>query len=534
MRDFRIGRTCLLVMASSLVLAGVQAQAQSAPSSITWPPEQLLPSFALPAASLEYLDLEKVRDDERNLFASLQGLVNREKPRIYLTSGNSDEGKLTWLRDAKLSYKQVADPYTLLSKYKSSVRGLVVYDPGQPATVNLATTLAGLSDLLVVSPTLAKKLTAAPYSLPIREDLRGAYRSSLQVYQALYDKFWSGTTHRTLVGLDPATSGYVRDYAVANRAAVVWLDARNEAENTLLRRFLADMPASAPYLGWFPNPEGGGEQVAVNQLSSFGLGAVASNYSENLTVFAGQARAIKVKAAPAKPALENKIYVTLMISEGDNLQYDQHYMRKLWSDPARGQLPIGWTVSPLLLDAAPALLNFYYASATDNDTLISGPSGAGYAYPNTMPLNKLETYTQKTNTYLGETGLKVITLWQNLSGVPSDEVGAAYARNGSNLLGISNQIASGVRWYGDLANFGLSNAYASSEYELVTAVRIGAAGFDGTAPRFVGIQAIAWKTSPTMLASVWKNYSIDPRYVLVRPDHFFQLVGEARKSALNP
>jgi len=522
------------MMASSLVTLGVQARAQSHTPSISWPAEQLLPSFAAPAATLEYLDLEKVRDDERNLFVSLQGLVNRETPRIYVTSGNSDEGKTTWLRDAKLAYRQVADPYTLLSKFKSSARGLVVYDPGQPATLNLATTLAGLSDLLVVSPTLAKKLTAAPYNLPIREDLRGAYRSSLQVYQALYDKFWSRTTHRTLVGLDPATSGYVRDYAVANRAAVVWLDARNETENALLRRFLADMPASAPYMGWFPNPEGGGEQVAVNQLSSFGLSALASNYSENLTVFSGQARAIKVKAAPAKPALENKIYVTLIISEGDNLQYDQHYMRRLWNDPRRGQLPIGWTVSPLLRDAAPAILNYYYASATDHDNLISGPSGAGYAYPNTMPLGKLETYSQKTNDYLGATGLQVITLWQNLSGVPSDEVGAAYARNGSNILGISNQIASGVRWYGDLANFGLNNSYASSEYELATAVRIGAAGFDGTAPRFVGIQAIAWKTSPTLLYSMWQTYSSDPKYVLVRPDHFFQLIREARQPDAKP
>ena len=111
---------------------------------------------------LEYLDLENVRDDERNLFVSLQGLVNREKPRIYVTNGNSTEGKTTWLRDAKLAHARVTDPYSLIGKYKSSARGLVVYDPQQPATINLATTLAGLSDLLVVSPALVNKLTRAP------------------------------------------------------------------------------------------------------------------------------------------------------------------------------------------------------------------------------------------------------------------------------------------------------------------------------------------------------------------------------------
>ena len=524
----------VLLMASSLIALTLVARGQSTPATISWPEDQLLPSFAAPALMLDYLDLENVRDDERNLFVSLQGLVNREKPRIYVTNGNSVEGKTTWLRDAKLAHTRVVDPYTLISKYSSSARGLVVYDPQQPATINLATTLAGLSDLLVVSPALAKKLTSAPYNLLIREDLRGAYRSSLQVYQALYNKFWSRTTHRTIVGLEPSLSGYVRDYAVANRAAVVWLNARDEAENALLRRFLADMPASAPYLGWFPKPEGGGEQAAVNQLSSFGLSALASDYAENLTVFSGQARVITVKAAPPKPALENKIYVTLIISEGDNIQYDQHHMRKLWDDPRRGQLPIGWTVSPLLRDAAPGILNYYYASATDQDNLISGPSGAGYAYPNTMPLDKLETYTARTNDYMGATGLQVITLWQNISGIPSDDVSAAYARNGSNILGLTNQIASGLRWHGDLPNFGLNNSYANTEYDLTTALRIGTAGFDGTVPRFVGLQAIAWKTSPSMLYSVWEPYSSDSKYVLVRPDHFFQLIREARKPAAKP
>jgi GxGYxYP putative glycoside hydrolase C-terminal domain/GxGYxY sequence motif in domain of unknown function N-terminal len=518
---------CGFVLLAALVFIALNARGQTSTPTITWAENQLLPSSATPA-SLEYLDLEKVREDERNLFVSLQGLVNREQPRIYVTNGNSDEGKLTWLKYAKLEYRRITDPYSLLTKYQSSVRGLVVYDPKQPATINLATTLAGLSDLLVVSPTLAAKLKSAPYNLPIREDLRGAYTSSLQVYQAIYDKFWSRTTHRILVGLDPAISGYVRDYAVANRAAVIWLDARKDIENALLRRFLADMPASAPYLGWFPMPENGGEQVAVNQLSSFGLSAIASNYSENLTVFSGQSRVIKIKPAPAKPKLENKIYVSMMISDGDNIQYDQHYMRRLWNDPKRGQIAIGWTVSPLLLDAAPGMLNAYYASATDNDNLISGPSGAGYAYPNSMPADKLEVYTARTGEYMGATGLQVITLWQNTSGVPSQEVGDAYARNGSNILGISNQISSGTRWFGDLPNFGLNNSYSDSAYYLSNTIRLGSAGFEGTAPRFVGVQGIAWSITPTILYNIWQTYSSDPRYVLVRPDHFFQLIREAR------
>ena len=515
-----------------LAVLSSSAVAQAEGQFLGWPEGQTLPSFAAPADTLEYLDLEKSHEDERNLLTSLAGLVNRVQPRIYTISGNPDEGKLTWLKNAALAYRKVADPYSLIVKYRGSAKGLVITDPQQPATLNLATTIAGLEDLLVVSPSLAVKLNAAPYNLPTRQDLRGQFRSSLQVYQTLYRKYWPRATHRLLVGLDPATSGFLRDYAVATRAAVVWLNARDPIENGLLRLFLRDLPASAPYLGWFPYAEGGGEQVGVDQLSSFGLVAVASNYSENLTVFGGQNRTIQVRPAPTKPALENKIYLTLMISEGDNIQYDQHYLRKLWDDPKRGKIPIGWTISPLLRDAAPALLNYYYASASDNDTLISGPSGAGYAYPNAMPSEQLDTYTSRTDQYMGATGLEVITLWQTNSGVPSNETGQAYARHSTHILGITNQISSGLRWYDQLANFGLNASYVESAFQLDNAFRLGGSGFDGKAPRFVGVQGLAWKVSPTVLYDAWRPYAKDSRYVLVRPDHFFLLLQEAKKSGV--
>ena len=40
---------------------------------------------------------------------------------------------------------------------------------------------------------------------------------------------------------------------------------------------------------------------------------------------------------------------------------------------------------PLLIDAAPAILNYYHATATENDLLIAGPSGVGYFYGNVWP-----------------------------------------------------------------------------------------------------------------------------------------------------
>jgi hypothetical protein len=102
----------------------------------------------------------------------------------------------------------------------------------------------------------------------------------------------------------------------------------------------------------------------------------------NATAHAGVRAKISDRVRPRPAAtLRNRVYLTLTFGEGDNIQYCQRRMRDLWDDPERGDVPVNWTVSPLLADIGPALLAYYRRTATANDLLISGPSGAGYTYP---------------------------------------------------------------------------------------------------------------------------------------------------------
>ena len=55
-------------------------------------------------------------------------------------------------------------------------------------------------------------------------------------------------------------------------------------------------------------------------------------------------------------------------------------MGAFWLDPLRGTVPLGWEVAPAFAELAPAVLEHYYRTATPNDYLICGPSGASYAY----------------------------------------------------------------------------------------------------------------------------------------------------------
>ena len=82
---------------------------------------------------------------------------------------------------------------------------------------------------------------------------------------------------------------------------------------------------------------------------------------------------------PRKPKLDNKAYVAVFISDGDNIQYTQRAMRRIWdrAAPHRGKVPLNWTIAPGLVDIGPGILNYYYTTATEKDCFVTGPTGMG-------------------------------------------------------------------------------------------------------------------------------------------------------------
>ncbi|HZI31988.1 MAG TPA: GxGYxYP domain-containing protein, partial [Candidatus Binatia bacterium] len=185
-------RICLFALLAGLNVAPAEV--------INWPDNQLLPAFSKPASKLDCIDVSSASSAEMDLFASLEGIVNRTQPRIACVSSVDGEGKFTWLDLHNLSYA-VTNGYGVILKYRSDLTGLVVTDPGQPDTLNLATTIAGVNNQLICDPSLLATLTNAPYNLPIGEDLRGRFSNKYQVYGYLYTNYWPQCTHRILTGL---------------------------------------------------------------------------------------------------------------------------------------------------------------------------------------------------------------------------------------------------------------------------------------------------------------------------------------------
>ncbi|TML61319.1 MAG: hypothetical protein E6G17_09660 [Actinobacteria bacterium] len=560
-------RRRLVVAALALVLMPVVAAHGRAPG-VAWPVGQALPWFA-PPHHLDVADVASLPGDQQLLFNTLEGLVNRSEPRIYLLWA-ADEGKRTWLDtlvgDYGVGATDVASAWSLLTKYRSSVAGMVVYDPKVPDSINVATTLAGLDGAVVASPALAQTLAADPYHLPVVADLRGRFATRLDAYRWEYDNLWATgrVTHRMLVGLPPLRAGSVhladlgatnvpleplydsgvldgdpfaslRDYSVAAKAMVVWLDPNEPAERLVLDQILAAMPPDSPYLGSHPG-DVAGEITMVAVLSSHGVYEVAADFFNNGSVFGGVRPALTPPPPPTARALENKIYVTFTMSDGDNIQYDQRRLRSLWDNPARGTVPINWTISPLLLDAAPAILDHYTRTATADDLFMAGPSGAGYAYPSSWPDDTFRVFTHQTGDYMRRIGIDTLDVLNAPDGVrlPLSDTKAADYVTDVGPKGImlnynffpecrtDNVIVAGNTpvTTGCIVS-SLSTAQGEAEFDIAQQSQ----RFTGSAPLFISIEFTAWNVTPADLAAV--AATLDSRYVVVRADEYFDLLRHA-------
>ncbi len=398
---------------------------------LNWSNNRLFPVFQAPQ-HLAIYDLRGATRDAQLAATILAGLVNRTQPSVYLLLTDDDA---YWLTQAFSAIPQQTIPGSgnaaldaLLATYHHVVQGLIIYDPVLLDTVNIATTLAGQREALVVSPTLAQLLQKS-YTLPVLVDLRlYGWRTRLQAYSWAQQHLLSESSSHLLAGLDPNALAGLRSFLVATRTFVYWLDSHKYwpelhcsllSERNVMQGIIRSFPPGAAHLGWFID-EGSG--VSLTSLAA--MPVVASDYFNNLEVWAAvqpQVLAAPIRR-PALPPIENKVYLSFTISDGDNLQYMQHRMLRLWNDSVRGSLPIGWTFSPLLLQAAPAMASYYTRTASAQDELIAGPSGAGYMFPSRWPATHLLSFLQQTGQSmqaLNMTTLEVLDtdFWQS-SGLP--------------------------------------------------------------------------------------------------------------------
>ena len=146
-----------------------------------------------PPAGQSYQTL--LRDYDLMIFvATLQGIVNREAPQLYL---NHDHQRVDtpgvdafWLQKFQeagqaygwLSETEIVELETLaqvLDLFAGAAQGVVLWDPEVPATLNVATTIAGVEDLAVLRAGSELEKEIRQY-LAVKQSLVGLFHSDLK------------------------------------------------------------------------------------------------------------------------------------------------------------------------------------------------------------------------------------------------------------------------------------------------------------------------------------------------------------------
>ncbi|HLI06419.1 MAG TPA: GxGYxYP domain-containing protein [Ktedonobacteraceae bacterium] len=399
-------------------------------AGLDWAANRLIPGFQTPQ-QLDVYDIRGASREAQLTITTMAGLINRPQPKVYLLLNDPQDD--FWLKTVfphvQYEYAPARNDDALeamLIKYRDSVQGLIIYNPDFTDSINVATTLAGQRQAIIVSPAQARALQT-PFKLATLFDLNQfQWRTRFQAYTWAYENLLAASTSRMVAGLDPGgpfdshNRGHIalRSFLVATNTFAYWLDSRDilpditdplSSEHKLMEQLLSRFPAGATHLGWFIDEPGG-----VGMTSRAAMPVLASDLFSNLEVFAAIPASTLLpppRSVPAsQPARADRVYVSFTVSDGDNLQYCARRMQTLWNDSARGSIPIGWTISPALLQAAPSLATYYASTATANDELIAGPSGAGYIFPSLWPSQKLPAFLEQTGQLMRQMNLSLLEI----------------------------------------------------------------------------------------------------------------------------
>ncbi len=376
-----------------------------------------------PARQMTVFRLEDLPYNVRDMtltLTCLQGLVNRSQPRLFLIQDRYDDLWLDWLKErGDIDSIQSVEIGELIERFLGAATCMYVTDPAIPASVNVATMLAAVHDGIAVTPELAAMFRlpkgAYPDSYKRGADLRVMHwKKDVEAYRWAFNSIGDQLTKRAVAVLDPATTA-IRDYFVEFKVPILWISNPNDQaashqsfseERDFVREIFMRWPPNIPCMGWPLDKLGIGEWEGVRLASECAKFEVCSGndgYSPtvgNLSVHSGTNATLRQRAAPPAPTLEHdKVYFAFTRSDGDGLNFQRHYYRKLFDDPEHGNTPMGWQIGASAVDFNPAIVDYYYKHAKPGDCFINALTGVGYihedSYADNYPADQRERIWQE-------------------------------------------------------------------------------------------------------------------------------------------
>jgi hypothetical protein len=492
----------------------------------------------------------------------------QKKFRPYV--GNQDAHNLAYYRTLYAFTERTLSLEEAVKSFRNVLEGAVVWDPDFPDTVNLALMLAGLENLLVI-PGEKINWVQNEFGLEIKHDLRGRWSDRLELYEWAFKQLYPLCKQGQIACVEP---GWQRpefaDYLVQNciftysltssvpnrlfkigqtlllllvggpfglrnlifethldgmlKRFGVWLMGLGSRETWLATRIQrAVQPKPYPTIfGWHTRRDD--ELAFMLLLSANNLRLIPSHLASNFSFHSQLPAKVAFQqehAVPQNIHLEDKIYLTFTLSDGDQLVLMDTAELGNWRREERGLVPFNWETQPLLVELAPALLGQYYQTRKASDYLIAGPSGAGYIIP---PLNtNLEQYLDQTSTICARANVRVFTPY---IGDPPRRLIRQYGQMRGDFLGFIGGYAHFGRTPLYLTHGKAFLAYTSPYFldvwdeseQVLENIR---AQIDASepGPRFISAHLFAYKTTLTDVYHFVQT--LDPQQVkVVRADEF--------------
>jgi len=278
--------------------------------------------YRLSRASLRDLNL-----GEKVLLASAQGLVNgRGEKSLCLVDSPEDSPWLEMLKaEGRVELVKAVGFEEALALVGH--RRAVLVDTGLYGSLNLATMVAGLEDLLIAYPGVVAK-----HGLEVVLDLHGLFEDGEEMLRWTYENIWPRLERDLLCMYPPDPESYhLRDLLVSRKIFTfsfpTWRTrsargAMPAGELAILERILAETPVLTPVVGDLGDGEGRGlgPDLGARAMSRFGKRMVPLDVSPtegcpaNLS-FASRLRfsdSVPETPAPRELDVANKVYIAVL------------------------------------------------------------------------------------------------------------------------------------------------------------------------------------------------------------------------------
>jgi hypothetical protein len=254
----------------------------------------------------------------------------------------------------------------------------------------------------------------------VEEDYRDKWAGRIPAYDWALQNLMPNCTKKSVFVIKYHFSIPLFDYGSATKGFVFWLDFDAPAEIAMIEKILAAGkygPGSS--LMGYANVEDHANKVA----NKFGVGYVASDYYANGSFWSSFPNKTYAQGTqPPITAEKNKVYVCLLWSDGDNIQFDQNGLWSMWHDPARGTIPIGTPLNPGLQELNPKLMDYFYDNKKPMDELIAGPCGFQFIYTVFYNTAMYQGWLDINKKWLADAGFHAGSLWWTTWQTPEYEL----------------------------------------------------------------------------------------------------------------